>query len=101
MADFNKVQNGIQTGLNVANSVLSTVTQIRAAKQAQKSGGTVTATGATAADTAATPATGASSATAESGGTGVSIGINKQTLIVGGIVVVGIVAAIMLMRRNN
>lgn len=99
MADFNKVQNGIQTGLNVANSVLTTVAQIRAAKQAQKSGAATEATKAS--DIAVSPATGASAPATESGGTGVSIGINRQTLIVGGIVVVGIVAAIMLMRRNN
>lgn len=100
MADFSKITNGIQTGLNIASSLVSTAQQVKAAKDAQKNGTTVTVntTPTTTTTTTTDTTTGNSTSTSS---TGVSIGINKQTLIVGGLVIVGVVAAIYFMRKNN
>lgn len=101
MADFSKITNGIQTGLNIASSLVSTAQQVKAAKDAQKNGTTVTVntTPTTTTTTTTTDTTTGNSTSTSS--TGVSIGINKQTLIVGGLVIVGVVAAIYFMRKNN
>ncbi len=109
---FNNVMNYVQTGANLISQGAAIATQIKAAKDAAKTGQAITTTTATpAATTTTTTANVASNSAANSSttssnstttsGTGITLGINKQTLIIGGIIVAGVIAFAMMMRKRG
>lgn len=108
---FNNVMNYVQTGANLISQGAAIATQIKAAKDAAKTGQAITTTATPTATTTTTTANVASNSAANSSttssnstatsGTGITLGINKQTLIIGGIVVAGIIAFAMMMRKRG
>ena len=109
---FNNVMNYVQTGANLLSQGAAIATQIKAARDAAKTGQAITTTATPTATTTTTTANVASNSAANSSttssnsstaasGTGITLGINNQTLIIGGIVVAGIIAFAMMMRKRG
>lgn len=98
MANFDKVSNYVNQGLQTAQQAVQLVQNLKSAKS-----GTAT-TAQTATTTAATPttATGATTTTAQrqtSGSTSLTLGINKKSLMIGGAILAGIIVVALVARR--
>lgn len=96
MANFDKVSNYVNQGLQTAQQAVQLVQNIKSAK----SGATTAAQ--TAPATATTATTGTATATAQrqsQGGTSLTLGINKKSLIIGGAILAGVLVVALVARR--
>lgn len=92
MANFDKVSNYVNQGLQTAQQAVQLVQNLKSAKS-----GTAT-TAQTATTTAATPTT-ATAQRQTSGSTSLTLGINKKSLMIGGAILAGVIVVALVARR--